>query len=176
MDITVRFATAADAGLLAELGERTARQTFGGGPPEDMEEFLAATYTRDILAAELEAGARYLIAERGSVAAGFAQVQEGPAVADVPGERPLKLARLYVDGAQIGTGVGAALMGRCLELARARGHDVVWLTAYDQNTQALAFYERWGFTAVGEMYFAFGSERPRNLVLSKALARACECG
>ena len=77
----------------------------------------------------------------------------------------MKLARLYVDRAQIGTGVGAALMGRCLELARAGGHDVVWLTAYDQNAQALGFYERWGFTEVGEMYFTFGSERPRNLVL-----------
>ena len=170
MDITIRAATAEDAGLLAELGERTARQTFGGGPPEDMEEFLAVTYTREILAAELEAGERYLIAERGSLAAGFAQVQQEPAVANVPGERPLKLARLYVDRAQIGTGVGAALMGRCLELARAGGHDVIWLTAYDQNAQALGFYERWGFTEVGEMYFAFGSERPRNVVLALRLS------
>jgi GNAT superfamily N-acetyltransferase len=167
MDISIRPATVADAGLLAELGERTARETFAGGPPEDMEEFLASTYTRDILAAELEdARGRYLIAERGSVAAGFAQVEEGPAPADVPGERPLKLARLYVLRPQIGTGVGAALMGRCLELARAGGHDVIWLTSYDQNAQAIRFYERWGFTEVGEMYFTFGRERPRNLVLA----------
>jgi GNAT superfamily N-acetyltransferase len=171
MDITIRSATVADAGLLAELGERTARETFGGGPPEDMEEFLASTYTRAILAAELaDPRGRYLIAERGSVAAGFAQLEEGPAPPNVPGERPLKLARLYVLRPQIGTGIGAALLGRCLELARAGGHDVVWLTAYDQNAHAIVFYERWGFKEVGEMYFTFGRERPRNVVLALRLS------
>jgi ribosomal protein S18 acetylase RimI-like enzyme len=168
MDISIRLATIADAGLLAELGERTMRDTFGGGPPEDMEAFLATTYTRAILAAELRDGQQYLIAERGPVAVGFAQVQQGPAPPQVPGERPLKLARLYVDRPHIGTGVGAALMARCLEIARAGGHDVVWLTVYEHGARAIAFYERWGFTVVGEMYFEFGSERPRNLVLARS--------
>jgi diamine N-acetyltransferase len=170
MDISMRFAGLADAGLLADLGERTARETFGGSPPEDMEAFLAATFTPEILAAELHAGGRYLIAERGPLAAGFAQLEEGPAAPDVPGARPLKLTRLYVIRPQIGTGVGAALLGRCLELARAGAHDVVWLTVYDQNAHAIAFYERWGFTEVGELYVTFGSERPRNLVLALTIA------
>jgi len=169
--ISIRLAASADAGLLAELGERTLRDTFPGGDESDTAAFVAANFGRDILAAELQdARQRYLIAERGRVAVAFAQVQDGAAAPGVPGERPLKLARLYVDRPHIGTGVGAALMARCLELARAGGHDVVWLTVYEHSARAIAFYERWGFTIVGEMYFEFGSERPRNLVLALRVA------
>ena len=167
----IRLATVADAGLLAELGERTLRDTFPGGDEEDTDAFVAANFAPDILAAELkDAGETYLIAERGPAAVAFAQMQFGLGAAEVPGERPVKLARLYVDRPHIGTGAGAALMRRCLELARAGGHDVVWLTVYDQNAHAIAFYERWGFTVVGEMYFTFGTERPRNLVLALRVA------
>ena len=171
MDIRVRFATVADAALLAELGERTLRDTFPGGDPQDTDAFVAANFGPGILAAELEdPRQRYLIAERGATAVGFAQMQEAPAPTGVLGARPLKLARLYVDLPHIGTGAGALLMARCLELARAGGHDAVWLTVWDQNAHAIAFYERWGFTVRGESVVSFGNERPRNLVLALRVA------
>ena len=48
-----------------------------------------------------------------------------------------------------GRGVGAALLVRLIELARARGDARVRLNA---QTQAMPFYARFGFVAVGDEY------------------------
>jgi ribosomal protein S18 acetylase RimI-like enzyme len=53
---------------------------------------------------------------------------------------------LYVDGAARGTGLGRALVTAALERAIARGCRRVELDVNEQNTDALAFYERLGFT------------------------------
>jgi ribosomal protein S18 acetylase RimI-like enzyme len=48
-----------------------------------------------------------------------------------------------------GTGVGAALLGACVEHARAHGGRRVWCNA---RTPARGFYERAGFAAEGEEF------------------------
>lgn len=48
-----------------------------------------------------------------------------------------------------GQGVGALLVGTGLDLGRHRGAQVAWCNA---RTPALGFYQRYGFTAVGEEF------------------------
>jgi predicted GNAT family N-acyltransferase len=48
-----------------------------------------------------------------------------------------------------GQGVGALLLGAGLDLGRRGGAQVAWCNA---RTSALGFYERYGFTAVGEEF------------------------
>lgn len=167
----IRIATPADAALLAELGARTFRDTFAAdNRPEDMAAFLASHYSPDLQARELEDPQRtFLLAEAASVPAGFALIQDIQPKPGVPGRRPLHVERLYVDRPFQGAGVGAALMRRCLEEARARGHDVVWLGVWERNFRARAFYARWGFAEVGETMFVVGSDTQRDLVLALPL-------
>lgn len=44
-----------------------------------------------------------------------------------------------------GRGVGSALLGAVEELARRRGCKRLWLVTTNDNTHALAFYQRRGF-------------------------------
>jgi ribosomal protein S18 acetylase RimI-like enzyme len=53
---------------------------------------------------------------------------------------------LYVHDAARGAGLGRALVEESLERARARGCRRIELDVNEQNTDALAFYERLGFT------------------------------
>jgi ribosomal protein S18 acetylase RimI-like enzyme len=53
---------------------------------------------------------------------------------------------LYVDGGARGTGLGRALVDAAVERARARGCRRMELDVNEQNTGAIAFYERLGFT------------------------------
>jgi ribosomal protein S18 acetylase RimI-like enzyme len=164
----IRLATPADAAALAELGARTFRDTYAADTrPEELERFVVAHFSHKVQAAELRDPAqRYLIAQVGGAAAGFALLRDGAGAPGVAGERTLRLAQLYVDRPHIRTGVGAALMRRCLELACAGSHDVLWLSVWERNTRAIDFYARWGFTHVGEMPFEFGRDRHRDLVLA----------
>lgn len=45
-----------------------------------------------------------------------------------------------------GRGVGSALLGAVEELARRRGCKRLWLVTTNDNTHALAFYQRRGFS------------------------------
>jgi GNAT superfamily N-acetyltransferase len=52
---------------------------------------------------------------------------------------------LYVTDAARGTGLGKALLEACFERARARGCRRIELDVNEQNTTAIAVYERSGF-------------------------------
>jgi ribosomal protein S18 acetylase RimI-like enzyme len=53
---------------------------------------------------------------------------------------------LYVEETARGTGLGRALVSESFERARARGCRRIELDVNEQNAEALAFYERLGFT------------------------------
>ena len=165
--VRIRAAVRSDAETVTQLGARTFRDSFAAdNTPEDMEAFLASHYRPELQIAELEDPRNlYLLADVSGVPAGFALLHDGPREPGVPGERPVNLSRLYVDRPFLGAKVGAALMLRCLEEARGRGHDVLWLGVWEHNARARAFYARWGFTEVGEMNFLLGSDLQRDLVL-----------
>ncbi|MFY1825586.1 N-acetyltransferase family protein [Myxococcus fulvus] len=169
--VIIRPATLADAATLTDLGARTFRDTFAAeNTPENVDAFLASHYSPALQEAELrEPRSLYLLAEVDGVPAGFALLCDGAREACVQARHPINLSRLYVDRAFLGAKVGAALMRRCVDEARTRNHDVLWLGVWERNTRARAFYARWGFIEVGEMRFVLGTDPQRDLVLALSL-------
>ena len=53
--------------------------------------------------------------------------------------------------------------------AREGGFDSLWLGVWDQNRGAIAFYQREGFTQVGEYAFMLGNDRQNDLLLERPL-------
>ena len=60
-----------------------------------------------------------------------------------------------------GRGIGAAVLGAALELARERGAAVIWCEA---RTTAMAFYLRHGFAVEGAEYLPAESGLPHHLL------------
>jgi GNAT superfamily N-acetyltransferase len=170
-DFVIRRATFADAALLAELGARTFRDAFAAdNRPEDMEAYVASHYSPELQERELkETSHCFLLAEAEGAPAGYALLKQSAPERGVVGSRPLQVSRLYVDKPFLGAGVGAALMRRCIDEARARGHDVLWLGVWERNFRARAFYARWGFVEVGEVDFLLGGDLQRDRVLALPL-------
>lgn len=169
--LAIRVATAADAVLLAAMGEETFRDTFAAdNTPADMEAYVASAFGPAQQARELaDPGTKILIAELGGDAVGYVRLITGLAPACVQSARPVEISRFYARKAWIGRGVGAALMTRALDEARAAGHDVAWLGVWERNTRAIAFYEKWGFRTVGEQVFMLGSDAQRDLVMVRGV-------
>jgi predicted GNAT family N-acyltransferase len=63
--------------------------------------------------------------------------------------RAFRLRGMAVAPEERGSGLGAELLHRCLEHARAQGASVVWCNA---RTRAARFYARHGFEAQGEEF------------------------
>lgn len=165
----IRPAEPGDAAALAELAERTFRDTFAAAnTPEDMELHCRASYGEERQGQEIaEAAMRTLVADEGGVLAGFGQLRWGEAPECVGAARPAEIQRLYVDRPWHGKGLAQSLMAALLDLAREGGAEVVWLGVWGHNPRAIAFYRKLGFVVVGEHTFLLGSDRQRDLVMRR---------
>jgi RimJ/RimL family protein N-acetyltransferase len=56
-----------------------------------------------------------------------------------------------------------------LDAARARGAKTLWLGVWERNPRAVAFYEKYGFTRVGEHSFTLGSDVQTDWLFARPL-------
>ncbi|MBN1632302.1 MAG: GNAT family N-acetyltransferase [Thermoleophilia bacterium] len=146
----IRVAAPADAELLADLGARTLRDTFGPDKTEAQAGYLALTFNAGLKSGDLaDPNAVFLIAEVKGAAVAYARLRFGFSPEFVGGLAPVEIARIYADAPWIGRGAGKALMKCCLAMAKDRDCDMVWLDVWEKNHRAIRFYKRWGFTAAG---------------------------
>ncbi len=169
--INVRYATAADNALLAELGARTFHDTFAvDNTTENMTAYLAASFSPEKQAAELaDPASVFLIAEVEGVTVGFARLKEGQPSVGITGLRPIEIVRMYACKEWIGHGVGATLLEACLNEAEKRGCDTIWLDVWEHNPRARAFYRKWGFVEVGTQIFQLGDDLQNDLLMQRPL-------
>ena len=169
---SIRPAVLADAGLLADLGIRTFRETFESiVSPANLQVFLDSAYGEALQLAELSDPSRpALVLELDGRPVGFAQLRLGHREPCVTGACPVELQRIYVLSEAQGSRCGAALMAASLELSRGWGADQVWLGVWEHNAKALTFYARWGFREAGDHHFTIGDQVDRDLILVKDLA------
>jgi ribosomal protein S18 acetylase RimI-like enzyme len=157
--LDIRVAGPADAATLTEFAARTFRETYlATCTPADVESYVAEHFAPTRQASELaDPTLRTLFTVIDGTLAGYAQLRNGAAPASVPGDRPIEIARFYVDAPWHGRGVAASQMAACLDTAR-RDADVVWLGVYQHNTRAVKFYEKSGFRVVGTSSFTMGTD------------------
>jgi ribosomal protein S18 acetylase RimI-like enzyme len=171
-DLLISVATLEDAPVLADLGARTFRDTFGSDNSEsDMAAYLAQSFSPEIQSRELQdAATTFLIASIAGNPAGYAKLRIGHTPSRIAAASAIEIVRFYADAPWIGRGVGAALMDACLQYASRTGCDVVWLDVWERNARAIAFYERWGFRVVGEQAFVLGEDVQHDLLMARAAA------
>lgn len=171
MRANIRTARVSDAPWLAELAERTFRETYGAhNTPENMEQYVADHFGAARQEAELRAGSRItLLAEVDGQPAGYTQLDREPAPPCVTGSAPLEIVRFYVDRPWHGQGLAQQLMTATVDAARAAGARTLWLGVWEQNPRAIAFYVKCGFHEVGTQIFLLGADHQRDLVLSRSL-------
>jgi diamine N-acetyltransferase len=172
----IRTATLADAEPLAELAERTFRDTFADdNSPDDMGAYVRDALSLDRFRAELADDVNtILLAFMDGEARpdGYAKLRNGTAAPSVTGPDPVELQRLYVDRRVIGRGVGGALMRASLDAARSAGRRTLWLGVWERNARAISFYERWQFETVGRHVFRLGSDCQRDLIMARPVRGA----
>ena len=171
-NLIIRRGKAEDAVLLAELGARTFSDTFAAdNTPEDMAAYLASSFSAAQQTAELsDPRCSYQIAEVNGVATGYALLREGNAPSSVAGDKAIELVRLYVSRESLGSGVGAALMQACIDEAKERGYETLWLGVWEHNQRAQAFYRKWNFIEVGTHFFQLGDDRQTDILMQRSIS------
>lgn len=170
-EIEIRPATIEDVELLADLSWRTFYDAFAEHPknaPDDLKAYMDEAFSVGQLKKELQdEKAIFLVAEINREPAGYAKLLLDNIEPGVTAERPIELCRLYSEQKFLGKGVGAALMQACLDEARRRERDVMWLGVWEYNPRAQSFYRKWGFEFCGSHVFQLGSDPQIDLLMQR---------
>jgi ribosomal protein S18 acetylase RimI-like enzyme len=177
--ILIRPAKKEDAPLIADISRRTFYDTFAVyNTPENMDLYLSRQLTSGSIIAEVEAPENtFLLAYLDGQPAGYAQLRENPILpglegataAEPEGTPALEIVRIYAEQVTIGKGVGKALMARCLEIAREKEKEWIWLGVWERNQRAIDFYTKWGFEKFGEHVFMLGQDLQTDWEMKKKL-------
>jgi diamine N-acetyltransferase len=141
--------------------------------PANVASFLDATYSVPQQRAELDdPSIETVVVEDGADWLGFAQLRFGK-----PAPRGIEifcngaeLGRIYLGKQAQGRGIGTALLRDLEARAVARGRDGLWLNAWQEAPQAVAFYRREGFEIVGTTEFIVGDDVKADWRMAKPLA------
>jgi ribosomal protein S18 acetylase RimI-like enzyme len=171
MNLVIRHATKQDAELIADISRQTFYDTFAAdNTKEDMDLFLNEQFTKGKLM--LEVGTLeniFLLAYDGDEVAGYAKLREDRSPAALKKFRTMEIARLYSMTHLIGRGVGKILMQSCLDVAKGKDKEVVWLGVWEKNQRAIDFYTKWGFEKFGETSFLLGTDVQCDWLMRKIL-------
>jgi GNAT superfamily N-acetyltransferase len=167
-----RLAETADAPALAEFMTRNFLAAYGEcSSPGNIAATVAKHYGLDAQRRQLAEPARiHLLAHVHGRLAGHAQLRVGavapPGVAPLPG---VEIGRFYVDVDFHGLGIAQAMMARVRALARESGGASLWLSVWQQQPQAIRFYEKEGFRIAGALVFEVGDDAKDDWLMVQAL-------
>ena len=169
--IRIRRGVPGDAARLAEFAAGMFTETFGAdNTPSDLAAHLEASFgvhhqTRELLDRDYVT----LLAEEDGELAAYAQVRRGDVPPSVHSAAAVELLRFYVSSRWHGRGVAQLLMHHVREAARELGAHDVWLSVWERNPRAMAFYAKCGFHDVGSKYFFVGADRQSDRVMLASL-------
>ncbi|CAN0621909.1 diamine N-acetyltransferase [Burkholderia multivorans] len=163
--LKIRIAIPGDAVALSKLKCETFRETFLedgfniGYAPDDLAAFEAESYSAEKIMEQLaDPEHRTWIAENGDGRLiGYVHVGPchlaHPEVQEADGE----VYQLYLRREAQGSGAGRDLFNLALEYLTEARSGSLWLGVWSGNDKAIAFYEKAGFTHVGDYGFKVGA-------------------
>ena len=169
--MTLRRAKAADSAKLALVGGASFLETFANDHPGDaLVAFTTAQHSvaawEDVLADP--GNAVWLLEEAVGAPIGYAVLTTAILPGSTPADAEIK--RIYVLSRWHGTGLGRVLFEAAEAEARSRGAERLVLSVYKKNVKAIRFYEKFGFTTIGETLFPGFDIEFGDFVMARPLA------
>lgn len=159
MVLHFRLVDATSVAVLQEMMVTTYREYFGGyWTKKGLESVIKKDFAIEVLLCEIEQQTNYYLALQSSgKPVGFLKIKHGSLL---PGTDSFgsEIGKLYFRKEETGTGYGVQAMDFACELAQKNGEEVIWLDVLKANTGAIRFYQRYGFSTVGEQPFKTDSQ------------------
>lgn len=169
MTILIKKCTLADLSALQQISRMTFADTFGAyNTKTDLAQYLDHSYSEAQLKQELTNpnSAFYFILVAG-VLAGYLKINVSSAQTEQMGDEALEVQRIYILPEFKRQGLGQKLIAQAITVAKKLSKQAIWLGVWENNPDALAFYDRMGFKQIGDHVFNLGDSPQRDLILKK---------
>lgn len=170
-DLLIRECTMEDLPILKSLSEVTFIDSFGDdNNEEDLKAYLLENFSSEKLEKKLRnQHSRYYMALFLGEPAGYMKVNFEGAHTEINNENSLEVQRIYVLRKFIGQKIGKSLMEKAMEIGRSGNLDYLWLGVWERNIPAIGFYERMGFSKIGEHIFIIGNDQQLDYLMKLEL-------
>ncbi len=169
----IRLAKKEDAALIALLGRVTFTEAFAHlfTDQNGLNDYLDSTFSVDKIARSLgKPDTNYWIAFVDKLPVGYAKLKLNSPSPFIDSQNIGQLQKIYVLKDFLSMKIGKRLQGRLLDYAREGGSEQIWLSVYQGNTRAIAFYKKNGFIPVGNHQFSIGKDTFDFMAMAKKLS------
>ncbi|MCJ8209547.1 GNAT family N-acetyltransferase [Mucilaginibacter sp. RS28] len=169
--LLIRRATAEDVDVLLSFSKDVFFTAFAHqNTAEDMALYAAKTFNRDGLLAELSNNhSQFYFAYYKNALAGYLKLNFNFAQTEFREDTGMEVERLYVHSNFQNLKIGQALFNLAIDTGRRLKKAYIWLGVWERNVNAIRFYERNGFTKIGEHDFMLGNDRQTDWLMKKQL-------
>lgn len=173
MKVYIKKANYENAEELREIGIETFVDTFESqNSPESIKEYIEKAFSKQKLIKELEdKSTEFYFIFYNNEMAGYLKVNTGDSQTEKMGNETLEIERIYIRKKYQRKKLGEQLIQKAIEIAKVQYKKKVWLGVWEENHDALAFYERMGFCPSGSHAFFMGEEEQTDLILVKNLVK-----
>jgi ribosomal protein S18 acetylase RimI-like enzyme len=167
MNVKFNIVTISDLQTLRDISYHTYHDTFLQiTTPEIMEAYLTSAFNPEKLTSELhDPNSTFFFLYKDDVLVGYLKVNENESQNDLKDQDSLELERVYVKSEFHGQGFGKMLIDKGVVIAKQKKKKFAWLGVWENNTKAIAFYEKMGFHKTTTHDFYMGNDRQTDYIM-----------
>lgn len=137
---------------------------------DDMEAYAAQSFTYEKLIQEINTpGSTFFFAILNGEITGFIKLNTGTAQNEFKDQHSLEVERIYVLAQHQRKQIGRQMLAYAFDIAAKGQYEFIWLGVWENNNQAIRFYEQLGFTHCGSHKFMLGNDQQTDLLMRKDL-------
>lgn len=171
MSIIIKKCTLQDLHKLKDISIQTFDDTFRtNNKPENIDAYLENVFKLSLLEKELKhpSSEFYFIYYNNHVA-GYLKLNISDAQTEKMNQNSLEIERFYLLSSFQKKGLGDKLMRFAFKRSKELGKQTIWLGVWEKNTNAVAFYKKYGFKKVDAHSFYMGDEEQIDWIFAVSL-------
>lgn len=170
--IVVREVRSSETEELLNIGKTTFTESFGSqNTKSNFDHYMSRNFTLQKISEEFNSPeSRFYFASLSEKIVGYLKVNVGEAQTENHLKDALEIERIYVLSEHQGERIGQLLFDRALDLAKKQNLKWVWLGVWDQNVDAIRFYERNGFVKFASHPFKLGDDSQTDILMKMELS------
>lgn len=171
MTMMIKKCTLEDLQELQNISVETFTETFKEqNSPEHLNAYLEKAYNLNQLEKELaNHSSQFFFVLFNEEIAGYLKVNTDEAQSEEMDDESLEIERIYVKKEFQKHGLGKQLMNKAVEIASEQKKKKIWLGVWEENENAIAFYQKKGFVQTGSHSFYMGDDEQVDLIMTKTL-------
>jgi ribosomal protein S18 acetylase RimI-like enzyme len=172
MKLSFKLCTLEDLDVLTELSRTTFITAFEkDNNPKDFKNYIEKAFNKDTIKAQLlNPNSTFYFAYYNNEIVGYFKLNENDAQNEQFNQSSMELERIYVLSAFQGKQIGKQMLIKIIDITQAKRVAFIWLGVWQKNTEAVRFYDRFGFKKFDSHPYYIGKDKQIDWLMRLDLA------